>query len=455
MTAEARRNLRTFYWIIATQTVSLIGSRLTSLAMGFVIFAETGEATPLALVGFFSILPTLFGAAISGVLADRWDRRKVMIIADAGAAVGTVLLLVLVATGAFEVWHLYVVALLQSFFGVFQGPAFQASVTMLIPDNQRDRANTLMQLTGPAAGIIAPIIAGLTYTAVGIVGTIIIDLLSFVVAVVTVFLVRIPKPIETAEGRAASQGGLIKNAFSGFAYLWSRKPLFGLVGLFGLVNACIGGAMSMGMAYLLSRTGSEASAGLVLTLGSAGMFAGGIIYGVWGGTRQRIHTIMPSLIFAGLMLAVFGMAQGTVVLAVTHFLTLFTLPWVNSPAMSILQAKVAPDMQGRVFAAVQMVAMGLMPISYLIYAPLADNVLEPLVGTPGWAAFAPLLGDEKGAGMGLIFFIAGLVMAGICAVAYTLPSFRHMERNLPDYVAAPPSEAETPAPNLPLEGQPA
>jgi MFS family permease len=452
MSAEAQRHLRTFYWIIVTQTISMIGSRLTGLAMGFLIFAQTGQATPLALVGFFGLLPNIFGAAISGVLADRWDRRKVMMVADAGAALGTVLLLVLVATDRFEIWHLYVVSLMQSFFGVFQGPAFQASVTMLVPDAQRDRANTVMQLTGPAAGIVAPVIAGLTYATIGVIGTIMLDLLSFGVAIAAIIMVRIPKPTETAEGRAMAGRGLLRNALAGFGYLWARKPLLGLVGLFGLVNACIGGLMSIMMPYLILRTGSETSAGLIVSLGSLGMFAGGILFGVWGGTRPRIHTIMPALILSGVMVTLLGMAQGMVALIAFKLLTMLPLPAINSSAMSILQAKTAPDVQGRVFAAIEMIAMGLMPISFLVYAPLADMVLEPMVGTAAWSAFAPLLGDGRGAGMGLLFVIAGTVMTILCALAYLSASIRHMERDLPDYVpAAAPAAPEADVALAPVE----
>ena len=447
MSEESARNLRTFYWIIITQTVSLIGSRLTGLAMGFLIFAQTGEATPLALVSFFSIIPTLFGAAISGILADRWDRRKVMILADTGAAAGTILLLILVATGVFEVWHLYVVALVQSFFGVFQGPAFQASVTMLVPDNQRDLANTIMQLTGPAAGVVAPIIAGVVYAAVGVPGTILVDLLSFGVAIITIFFVHIPKPPQSAAGRAA-EGSMWRTATAGFSYLWAHKPLLGLVGTFGLVNACIGGAMSLGMAYVLSRTGSEAAAGTIIGIGSLGMFLGGIVIGAWGGTRPRIHTIMPSLIFVGILLALFGMSQNILLLAVTHFLMLFPIAWINGPAISVLQAKVAPDIQGRVFAALEIISMSIMPITFLLYAPLADNVLEPMVGTEAWSGLAPILGDSKGAGIGLILFAAGIVMAVICAVVYAIPAMRNMERDMPDFVAEP-QQPDVVAPVMP------
>src|SRR5689334_4312851 len=167
-------NMRTFYTLILTQTFSLIGSRISSLAIGMWVFSQTGNATPLTLVAFFHILPTVLASTLSGLLADRWNRRYVMALSDTGQAIGTVLLLFSFLSGNFQLWHLYAVALIQSIFGVFQGPAFQASVTLLVPDGQRDRANAIQQVTGPAAGIIAPALAGVIYTLVGITGSIVI-----------------------------------------------------------------------------------------------------------------------------------------------------------------------------------------------------------------------------------------------------------------------------------------
>ena len=151
-----RRTLRTFYTLILTQTFSLIGSRMTGLAVAIKVFNDTDRATPLTIVAFLTAVPQVVSANVAGVLADRWDRRYVMMIADAGQALATFLLMLSFLSGAFELWHLYVLTVIQSIFSVFQGPAFDASVTMLVPDEHRDRANTIRQLTGPASGLIAP-----------------------------------------------------------------------------------------------------------------------------------------------------------------------------------------------------------------------------------------------------------------------------------------------------------
>jgi MFS family permease len=144
----ARQGIRTFYTLILTQTLSMIGSSVTSLAIGIWVFNQTGNATPLAMVSFFAAIPMTIAASVSGVLADRWDRRYVMAVADAGQAAGTCILLASFVTGSFQLWHLYAVTLVSSVFGAFQRPAFQASVTMLVPDEQRDRANAIQQIIG-------------------------------------------------------------------------------------------------------------------------------------------------------------------------------------------------------------------------------------------------------------------------------------------------------------------
>lgn len=441
-----RRNLRTFYTLIITQTFSQIGSRMTSLALGIYVFNQTGEVTPLALVALFGFMPTVLMAGFAGALADRWDRRYVMNVADAGQALGTLILLVTFLNGSFSLGILYLVTLIQSIFGAFQSPAFQASVTMLIPDDQRDRANALMQLTGPAAGVIAPALAGALYAFVGVTGVIGFDLFTFVVAVIVVLLVHIPRPAETEVGRAM-KGSFLKESFGGFQYLWKWRTLFWLTLHLALVNFLFAGAGVLGTPYILARTGSEAALGTLLSISNAGAIAGGVLFGIWGGTKPRIHTILPGIIIGSFFLAVAGVSQTVLLLGVALFVMEFPMPMVNAAAMSVMQTKVPPDIQGRVFAAMGQIVMVLIPVSYLVVGPLADQVFEPAVGKAGWERVAPLVGDSAGAGMGLIMLIAGTALVVTTTLVYAIPRVRHMEAELPDYVAGP-AEApvtETPA----------
>ncbi len=434
-------NLRTFYTLILTQVFSLVGSRMSDLALSIYVYNQTGDVTPLALVALFSFLPQVIAASFAGVLADRWDRRWVMILSDAGQAVGTVLLLVIFLSGGFQLWHLYAVTLIKAIFGVFQAPAFQASVTMLIPDDQRERANAIQQLTGPLAGVISPALTGTLYALIGLTGIILVDLLTFAAAAIVIMLIRIQRPEQTEVGRAM-QGSFLKESLGGIRYLWNWRTLFLITIHISLVNFLFSAAMVAFTPYLLARTGSEAVMGLLLGVFNVGMIVGGIIIGVWGGTKPRIHTILPGVLISGLFLALIGAAQSPLMLGAAIFLLALPVPMINASVMSLMQTKVPPDVQGRVFAVLSQMSMLLMPLAYLLMGPVIDTVFEPAVGTPGWERVAPLVGSTQGSGIGLIMVISGALLAVTTAFMYALPRVRRVESERADYT--PIAQAETP-----------
>lgn len=427
-----RNTLRTFYILILTQTFSLIGSRMTGFAVAIKVFNDTDQATPLTLVAFLSVLPQVISANVAGVLADRWDRRYVMMLSDAGQAVATLLLLVSFVSGAFELWHLYVLTVFRSIFDVFQGPAFDAAVTMLVPDDHRDRANAIRQLSGPSSGLVAPVLAGLLFAAVGAPGVMTIDLFTFAVAVIVVLLIRIPRPARSEEGRAAA-GTMWKEAQVGFRYLWQRRALMALLLNISLVNFLLTGGMVLNTPYILRLTHSEAVLGTLMGVTSAGAVAGGLIMSAWGGTRPRIHTIMPGLVLIGVGLALYGVSRSPVTLGLSTFFMMLWVPMINASFLSVMQIKTPPDLQGRVFAALSQVSLLLMPLSYLIAGPLADRVLEPAIGSGAWDLVAPLVGRDPGAGIGLIMLCNGVLLSVTSLAVYGVPMIRHFEQTLPDY----------------------
>jgi hypothetical protein len=298
-------------------------------------------------------------------------------------------------------------------------------------------------LTSPAAGLIAPALAGGLYALVGVNGVIGFDLFTFVVAMVVVLLLHIPRPVQSEIGRAM-QGSVLREAFGGLEFLWRWRTLFWMNLHIVLVNFLFAGSTVLFTPYLLARTGSEAAMGTVLSVLNAGMITGGVIMGVWGGTKPRIHTMLPGVIIAAFFLIIIGAAQSLLVLAVAGFLMMIPPPMINASMMSLMQAKVPPDIQGRVFAAMGQMATFLIPLSYLLVGPLADEVFEPAVGQPGWERFAPLVGNSAGAGMGLLMVIAGVILVVTTTLVYLIPRVRHMEAELPDYepIAAP--EPDTP-----------
>ncbi len=186
--------MKSFFIIWVGQVISIVGSGLTGFALGVWMFERTGQATPFALTVLFSNLPGILLAPFAGSIADRWNRRWLMILSDSGDALVTLCAVILVATGRLEVWHVYAIATLSSAFAAFQEPAYMASITMLVPKENLSRANGLVQTAQAVQVLISPLLAGALFGIVGMRGIFAIDFVTYFFAVGALFLVTIPQP---------------------------------------------------------------------------------------------------------------------------------------------------------------------------------------------------------------------------------------------------------------------
>lgn len=435
----------TYYVLVATQTLSWIGSQTSSLAVGIAVFRMTGQATPIALIGVAWALPRIVLGGLGGALADRFDRRSLMLAANLGYAVTSGLLLLAFASGAFRLWQLYALTVASSVFGVVEAPALQASVAMLVPDRDRDRANAIQELSYPSAVVVAAAFAGLLYAAVGVAGAILVNMATFALAIAVLAVIRIPMPAASAEGRAAG-GGLWRQSFGGFRYLAGQPALLTLAIYISLIGAAAGGFFwALMTPYLLDRVHVTTAFGFVYGIGFSGAIAGALAMAAWGGTRPRIHTVMVSTLLAGVGMALAGAARTPITLAAALFLLTFVIPFANAAISSIFQGKVAPDLQGRVFAAMGQFSALLAPLVSLTAGPLADRVFEPAVARPGWRAVAWAVGGAPGAGIGLMYVIAGLWILGLTIAVYASPAVRRVEATSDQLEATLPKRATTAA----------
>jgi MFS family permease len=425
---------RTYYVLLVAQAISLLGSQISGLAVSIAVFRHTGHATPLALVAFFSAAPRMVLGGFAGAVADRFDRRRIMLLANVGYVVSSGLLLASFASGAFQLWHLYGLVLGSALCAAIEAPAFQASVVMLVPDSHRDRANAIGMIGGPAAGVLAPTIAGLLYAIIGVVGSISLDIASFIVALVALVVVRIPMPAKTVEG-LAMRASIWRQAFDGFRYLGARPALLGLCGCFSITSFLVLGVLVLNVPYILDRTGNIALLGVVMGALNFGALAGAVTMAAWGGTRPRIHTVMLGVAVVGAFLALAGVSRGALSIGASLFALMYAIPFIEAASMSIFQAKTAPDLQGRVFASISQITALLRPAAYLAAGPLADRVFEPARGRPLWRSVAWLVGAGQGAGIGLMFVIAGTLALFLGLAFYGIPAIRRMETTLPDHDA--------------------
>jgi MFS family permease len=442
-----------FTLIWAGQFISFIGTGMTRFATTVWAYQITGEATALALVGFFGFAPLIIMTPFAGALVDRWNRKLVTALADLGAGLTTVGLLILFLMGNLQVWHLMVAGAVAGIFESFQFPAFSASMSLMLKKKEYGRANGMLSLAESASGIVAPLLAGILLPLVGLGGIMAVDIVTFSLAVLAVFLVFIPQPPRTASGEEA-QGNLLREAVYGFKYIWKRASLLGLQSLFFFSNFFFTMSTILLPAYILARTSNNtALLGTVQAAMGVGGVAGGLLMSTWGGPQRRIHGLLIGFMGSSLLgQALMGTGQSLPVWLTAGFLMLAFLPFINGSNQAIWQAKVAPDVQGRVFSARRLIAQVTIPLGMLAGGLLADNVFEPLMMAPTGGlplALTGLVGSGPGAGMGLLFVITGVLGTIVGAAGYLVPPIRYAEDLLPDHIAVHGEFADGAAPSTP------
>ncbi len=422
------------------QAISLLGTSMSNFALTVWAYQMTGSATALALVGFFYTAPLLLVSPIAGAIVDRSNRKIMMMLNDLAAGMATLGILILNLTGSLQIWHLYVVAAIAGTFQTFQWPAYSAAITMIVPKEHYARANAMNELAGNSSGVFAPLLAGALLGIIGLTGILLIDVATFVFAIGALLLVNIPQPKASAEGEQ-SKGSLWKESLFGFRYIFERPSLLGLQMVFLMGNFFNGIAFAVWAPMILARTDNNALIfGSAETAGAIGGVVGGVVMSVWGGPKRRVHGVLLGWMLSGLLGTLLaGLGRGLPIWATAMFFNAFLVPLINSSNQAIWQAKVPPDLQGRVFAIRRLIAWLVSPLSMLIAGPLADFILEPPMRHPSLLSelFGWLVGIGPGSGMALMFIFAGLMMALVGMAGYLVRIVREAETILPDHTATP------------------
>jgi MFS family permease len=426
-------NMNTFITIWIGQLVSIVGSGLTGFALGVWIFQQTGKATPFAITVLFGSLPAVLLGPVAGSVADRFNRKKVMLLADTGNALVTFIAFLLLMTGQLEIWNIYLIALVGSIFSAFQEPAFAASIVMLVPRKDLQRANGLTQMTNALGNLVPPLIAGLLFGLIGLQGIILIDFITYFAALGTIIISRIPQPEMVVTEEKSNQW---REAMAGWRYLRVNGGLLGLVFYFAVVNFMINFAAVLTSPMVLAVF-SPAILGYVQTAGGLGMLIGSLMLSIWGGPKKKILSIMIFITISSLGLALAGLRPNAYLIAAGYFMMLLLIPMASGSSQAIFQTKVPLGLQGRVFAMRSMISRSIMPIAFLSAGPLADFVFEPMMREGGLLAntfLSQIVGVGPGRGIGLIFIIAGLGTVIVTWLAYWNPKIRTIETSIPDVI---------------------
>ncbi|MFC5666775.1 amino acid adenylation domain-containing protein [Kitasatospora misakiensis] len=428
---RARRDLRDFYVVAAGQTVSLIGSALTSFALGVWAYQRSGRVLDYALVSMLAMLPAVVAGPLGGAVADRIDRRRVMLACDAVSATATVSLVAALWTGGLTLWQVGLIVAVMSLVTAFRRPAYLAAVAQLVPKPYLVQANGLANLGAGLGTLIAPLAGGALIGLVGLPWVVAVDVATFLVGLAALLSVRFPDRLFRRREESFARA-----IVGGWRFLIRRRPLLVMIVFFMVENYLGTLAVTLTIPSLLSFSGTTA-VGVVTAVGGAGAVAGSLIVALWGGTARRATGMVGFVSGVGLGVLLVGLRPSVPLAAVGALVWWASMSILNAHWLAIIQLKVGPDLQGRVLATNQMLAVAMTPLAFLTAPPLADyfsglllHPEGPLSGTVG-----RLLGTGPGRGTGLLLVTCGTLLITWALLGLRHRPLHHMEDDLPDAVA--------------------
>ncbi len=402
---------RVFLRIWAGQTVSLVGSGLSEYALSLWVYQQTQSVTQFAFVLLFRTLPVIVLSPLAGVLADRWERRRVMILSDAGSGLCTILLAGLFATGTLQVWQVCLLTSLSAAFGTLQTPAYLAAITSLVPGEELGRVNGLLQLSQAITEIAVPVLAFSLVGAAQVTGILAIDFTTFLVALTTLWRARLPR---TVRANTDAETGTIGFFVEGLRYLRARADLRRLLA-FNAIFAFLSGMLAPLLIPLFTGLTSVQGMGLALGVAGGGLLGGSLLMSTRGGLGSaRANILIGSALF-GLALTGAGLIPHIGAVAICAAAAHFAFPLVLGSSQALWQSAIVLEIQGRLHAVRQLILRGLQPVAMILAGVAADRVFEPALAPGG--SVARILGEWIGTGPGRG---AALLVACIGAAALAL-----------------------------------
>ncbi len=410
------KELKSFLLLWSSQAVSSLGTAMTEYALIVWVYRQEGTALSIALFTLCSFAPTILFRFAAGAIADRRDKKRIMLAADLFAACGSFSVCFLYTFSALRVWHLYLINLLLSFMNAFQEPAAFAAVSLLVPKEHYTRASGLQGFSGAAVSILAPALGAGLLAFGGLKAVLLCDLCSFFAAFIVLLLfIRFPKVEDTEKGQKEP---FRKACAEGFRFLRSHTVLLRLILFMTSVNflAKMGndGLLSP---FVLSRTGDDQQAlGAVQSFVALGVMAGSLFV-TWmkpAKNRLKLIGISTALVFSGNLFQ--SLSGHPAVWCAAAFGSYAMAAVMNAHLTVFLREQIPLELQGRVFSAESTLKNGAIPLGLFLGGALADHVFEPLMMSDSalqrW--LIPFFGEGTGAGIALQFFLMGALGMLLC-----------------------------------------
>lgn len=427
---ERQKSLIPFGFAMVAFLISQAGSQMTQFAVITWAWQLTGSTVATGLMTVLDYTTVVLLSVIAGALIDRWNRKRVIIATDIAGFIASGVVLLLYTFHLLQPWHLALFGMVFGVTGAFQFPAYLASITEMVSQENRARANGMFQLTWSISGVTSVALAGILFAVIGVTGILFIDLFTFLYVIVTIGVIRIPQPEQNGDEQT---GSLWQDVVEGFRYLFGRPGLLGTVLIFTSYNVAFGAYLGLFRPMVLTLTSNnEATLGLALASVGIGSILGGLLMTVWGGPKgNRIPLLLLSWCLDSFFAFVIGgLGRNLVVWLIAGFFMGFFTDVAMSPTFAIWQDTIDPTKQGRVFGIIRLVFQGSIPIATAVATFLFDRLVGPSMQAGGSLTFffGWLLGTGTGAGMSLLLIAFGLVFGMVLPLlCFFIPVIRKVD----------------------------
>lgn len=357
---------------LSSQGLSLFGSMLVQYAIIWHITLTTQSGLTLTIATIAGFLPQIALSLFAGVWADRYPRKRLIILADALTAVSTLLLAIVFLLGYREIWLLVLVAAIRAVGAGIQMPAVSAFLPQLVPQDRLLKVNSINGTLQPFIAIAAPLVAGTLLSLASLESIFFVDVVTAALAISLLLLLRVPPHTKATEPQTT---GYFDDLRKGFSYISGHPTIKRLFVFFGFAFFLVTPVAFLSPLLVARSFGEEVWR---LTANEITFFAGSILGGalmtVWGGFKSHFKTIGFACIIWGVLFAALGLANNFWFYLAIMVLAGIPMPLFNAPVTTLLQERVAVDVQGRVFGVMQLITSAVMPIGLLIFGPLSDTV---------------------------------------------------------------------------------
>ncbi len=406
---KEKSNFGKFLLLWTGELISSIGGGLTSFGLGVYIFNRTGSAANMAVITLLGFLPTLILGVPAGVLADRYDRRLLMMIGDGCSALGVLYILISMMRGEASLTQICIGVFVSASFSALLEPSYKATITDLLTKEEFSKANGLVSMAGSARYLFSPVIAGFLLSVSDVKLLLVIDICTFFLTVISAAVVRRGIPTNETEEKVP----FVASLKEGWNIITKNRGVFALVLISSAITLFMGMFQILAEPFVLSFSDAK-TLGITETVCASGMLVTAVILGIRGIKKNYAGIMSISLALAGVFVFGFGVTTKIVIVGLFGFLFFAMLPLANNCLDYLARTNIPADAQGRAWGLIGFLSQMGYVIAYSVSGVAAD-------------ALGSVTGGGVGKGAALVIQISGVLLALIAGCIMTMKSIKALE----------------------------